>query len=708
MTDLSVILDQLAAYYSYFSTVLRNYFALVMSNTKFEIEMPENRCRNFEYQHSPGGLSNEDEYPSYVHVYPRLSTYEEKCCPKKLPNYEIDRRALSLSFGNNSSRHTNNNDQGYFIASDGLPTLSDLVGITDRHQSEYFSLQKNGHCGPENVSSELKCLKVAIQVGDDENTYKKENPTFKRFLQGDDIEGSVTISNKSLSKLPYTACLVTLVGYISVKSGQKKRIIHRFLSMIDYDASNSLSNLDNTSGPAIEDARNSDLFKEKKKRYIEPSTSCRKSFKFRLPERLVSCACREHNLQQHCSLLPTFDFFKKSPSAILRWFKKSICSINNGTGENKRLGCPSSEASISYCIEAKIIGELADYQEYLYTEYRAIEKKLFTRLINIDKTFVTVQVLPRRNLDRELCGRQSKVIYNDLLQRARIKSQKNRPIEKPTPDGEKQLYKRDRIVSISQQNLEDYNYRNSKVLTDLFSKLSNSIGVIRTTMPAMNLNISPVPPYMYTDINDTTLPPFLLRFPIYLEFSPSCSNSSCTLPKISNVSFEMVALTYISRKLPIPIVVTYDVLFGEKKITDSKSYDPFEENITKPFRLLLSNMALLRKEDCHLMLDLRCLATMEYKYQYIPVPNLGEKINGISKQVTSTPWERTNPKDNIFHKTVNIDIITQQMKHTLAKLQWVPEFQSCFIGRMYFCKIKFKISKARDITINLPLTISGA
>lgn len=477
--------------------------------------------------------------------------------------------------------------------------------------------------------------------------------------------------------------------------------------MVDYDASNSLSTSDDTSSLAIDDTRNTDLFEEKKKRYIEPSTSCRKSFKFRLPERLVTCACQENNLQQHCDLLPTFDFFKKSPSAILRWFKKSICSINNGTGENKRLGSPSSEASISYCIEAKIIGELADYQDYLYTEYRAIEKKLFTRLINIDKTFVTVHVLPRRNLDPELYGRQSKVIYNDLLQRARTKSQKSRPFEKPTFIGEKQLYKTDKIVSTSKQNLEDCNYRNSKEPTDLFSKLSNSIGVIKTTMPAMKLNISPVPPYMYTDINDTVLPPFALRFPIHLEFSPSCSSSSRTLPKISNVSFEMVAMTFFSRKLPIPIVVTYDVLFGEKKITDSKNYDPFEEHIRKPFRLLLSNMAQLRKEDCQLIMDLRCLATMEYKYQRMPVPNLGEKINGISKEVTSTPWERTNPKDDTFHETVNIDISTQQMKHKLAKLQWVPEFQSCFIGRMYFYKIKFKISKARDITINLPLTISG-
>lgn len=52
--------------------------------------------------------------------------------------------------------------------------------------------------------------------------------------------------------LPYIACLLTLVGYISVTEDKqqfselykKKKIVQRFLSMIDYDASHSLSNSD--------------------------------------------------------------------------------------------------------------------------------------------------------------------------------------------------------------------------------------------------------------------------------------------------------------------------------------------------------------------------------------------------------------------------------------------------------------------------------
>lgn len=136
-----------------------------------------------------------------------------------------------------------------------------------------------------------------------------------------------------------------------------------------------------------------------------------------MPEQLVDCACQIHNFQQHCELLPTFDFCTKPHSAILRWFKRGINSHNNCTPENKRLGSRDWNPLLLIVLRQRY----SDYREYLYSEYRAIEKKLLTRLINVDKAFAILRVLPRSNLgyvDQEFGG-QCKEIYNDLLERAK-------------------------------------------------------------------------------------------------------------------------------------------------------------------------------------------------------------------------------------------------------------------------------------------------
>lgn len=105
---------------------------------------------------------------------------------------------LSLLFGARSCRQGSNTYQQGGIASDGVPTLSDLVHVTDRHQSEYHSLQLNYNTGTDVVTSQLQCLKVVIQLNSKNN---KEGERFK-FLKGDEINGCVTISNSTKDKLP--------------------------------------------------------------------------------------------------------------------------------------------------------------------------------------------------------------------------------------------------------------------------------------------------------------------------------------------------------------------------------------------------------------------------------------------------------------------------------------------------------------------------
>lgn len=70
---------------------------------------------------------------------------------------------------------------------------------------------------------------------------------------------------------------------------------------------------------------------------------------------------------------------------------------------------------------------------------------------------------------------------------------------------------------------------------------------------------------MPANVDNINLKPYTRRIPINLEFTPSTLKKSHKFPKVSNVSFELVALTFMSRILPIPIAIKHDRLFGKKK-----------------------------------------------------------------------------------------------------------------------------------------------
>lgn len=133
-------------------------------------------------------------------------------------------------------------------------------------------------------------------------------------------------------------------------------------------------------------------------------------------------------------------------------------------------------------------------------------------------------------------------------------------------------------------------------------------------------------------------------------------------------------------------MIDYDILFEQKKIIDFKNYDPVEEQIRRPFRSLLSKMkiALRKNEDYQLISDLRCLSNMEYNYERMSVPTLQDNSNGgVSKAVSSTPWEHSNSNYNHFRKTVNIDINAIWMTYT-QKTKMGSRIPKLFHGKDVF------------------------
>lgn len=229
-----------------------------------------------------------------------------------------------------------------------------------------------------------------------------------------------------------------------------------------------------------------------------------------------------------------------------------------------------------------------------------------------------------------------------------------------------------------------------------FSCLSNPAD--RMTISAKILTNLSSPPYNDTKLDDIHLPPHTLRIPIEIKFVISRLDKNYKLPKTRVASCKLITLA----SLPIPIIINYDILFGENKISDRKNYDPFENHIRS--RCLLSNidMELMKNEEYQLILDLKSLACLDYKYERLPNPNLEENSkNEISKVVLSTSWEFTNLRECAFKKTIKIDINALGMKNILGNLHWVPEFQSCVTGKIYLLEINLKIGNSSDITINL-------
>lgn len=655
------------------------------------------------------------------------------------PNYEV------VSEPSSSSEGRNNND--YFLQ---RPTgnaytrwESSILGNTHKLKKLLAIAPKHSNV----IQVEIRLTEKPCKIGVAPTIIDASR---LEFSQGDSIHGFVKIQNVSKEAYSYDMFSVVFEGRVSVNGDEpnKQAVFYKFLNMLDYKASWTPAYFVGAESQDVVidpvDGSNMWLLSDKK---LMPGVTYKKFFDFTLPEKLLEVACEPHDLPCHCELLPSIGLDKEQFLQQLRKLREKTTSPKpakapfGGAGSElasqlrkpvpTAAGRASSPArlrikdfsfpdtSVSYCVEARVIGRLS-----MYDKEATKEKDEF--IILKDSNY-PVRVIPRNTGIRSVEHERSAQQYFDLLVRevkASIETGKKLDgraegmDRRPSVLKNKQLYTRESFEDVTARAQDNPMYEvflpyKKKSLT----QAPKVIGIVCAKTTKDEYVVRYQPPHSYRP-RSTYKSPLGRTFTIPLDLSFLYVENSGVGPKTHNppdirgITVELVLCTYRSKKYPIPVEFTKHMQFQNKSANDS-----LEKYVLKPFSLYLSELRDLteryRLRDLNLdnqtVMDIKGLANILTKYNNFKVDSVKCDVQGS--------WKPADEKGLKFTKKIGVSIsldglfnkeINKQSEDILAEaVCLVPTFQGCIVGRFYYMSVQVKLLNNDSLTVKVPLRIQN-
>ena len=595
------------------------------------------------------------------------------------------------------------------------------------------------------------------------------------FQQGDNVSGYILVKNMGKERISFDMFSVVFEGKESVmgdvNDSKKPLVFHKFLNVFDYNASWTPASIsDDSIDPA--DGIHLGLRWDK---YFEPGVTYKKFFNFKFPERLLDCSCETHLLQKHAELFPTIGLARDQFMQNIKKFRERnlskqkgsadfslmpIRSPTNTTNNNRKPGLDFGErikdlsfpdTAISYSIEVRVVGKASDYP------------KVFPKIQGPDEFIIVeeqsqfLRVIPRERLsyeiESEVLDADSKLLYNNLVNRVKEKIKLGNDLLEKEDSNQDAANALERTLSISKrkQLYVDNSGRkspreanrelgmnaflgtssdNNYVKTVPIRKKQNLtsvpkiVGVFEVNSPKLLHKIKYVSPFN-SERNASKRPLDLttkLSIPLELIYKPSCKDckdyKTSKPPDIKAITAEVVVFTYRSKKYPIPIEITPDMVY--KNIREDQP-DTFETHIVKPFKKYLQDLTILTKKlnhevlqvDSQLIMDMKALVDVSSKYHNLKIEDIQ-----IDKKHDWTMTSNQEGDSLSYRKTVNISLDLKKLltkefaKGSHEDLQkgffvLVPNFQSCILGRLYFIHINVKLYNNESVCFRVPLTIEA-
>ncbi|KAG7664245.1 uncharacterized protein J8A68_002214 [[Candida] subhashii] len=601
------------------------------------------------------------------------------------------------------------------------------------------------------------------------------DPSTREFIQGDYIHGYVTFLNKSNQPVPFDMVYVVFEGTLTILDStvsglldlEKPATRFKFLNMLDLFASWSYANIDRLitdNGDPHDwcdgetDPYDNTLLAIDVKRLFQPNVTYKRFFTFRIPEKLLDNTCEEHCLPLHCEIPPTLgiDRITTPPSVML------------ANKENLIRDLASIDSSISYSVDARIIGKASDYKypvekdQYVVSKLASCPIRVIP-LPNLENTYLEKELAVERQVyfkafldtiinkieyGHELLNQPVALRSGNLLTSTMSNEINN--------DGNKlrQLY--DVAGSTITKTLHRHNHKpGNSDDDDVYQYLAclkkktitgntKHLGIISLSSIKNNYYINYTPPARFSKgkrvINTEINIPIELTY-----FIENLTTSKPHLPEIKAIDVEIVCLTIRSKRHPIPIEFTPDMFFPERQIESKNSttgdnqppnFDAiiikeFQKNYLTEFHRLIKELSndVIRIET-KLYRDVKSLASLKTKYINLPVSNLVFKTTtegggiGSHTNIKTVPWKLetssstagTGSNENshaLYTKkfTINLDLNNCSLKgiestcHGLDQIVLVPSFQSCLISRVYYLKVCVKMIHGENLIIHVPLTI---
>ncbi|CAK7893229.1 hypothetical protein CAAN1_08S02388 [[Candida] anglica] len=570
-------------------------------------------------------------------------------------------------------------------------------------------------------------LKINIQLIDGPGEIGKvpnliEDPFEIEYQQGDSLFGYVTVRNDSSADVPFNMFSVVFEGKVSVMNtigdtidSKCPLIFYKFLNMFDYNASWTPAFIDTNVRESGIDPIDGTTLQFPMERVFAPKTTYKKFFTFTIPEKLLDCACEIHNLSQHCEALPTIGLAREQFLIELRRLREqqrppvsaqstrpqlkatsSSSSIGSKNGVHKVLKTRIKDFSfpdtaISYSIEARVVGKASDYP-------KIFKDSIQDEFVLVNESSCYVRLIPRERLSQDVSKdqilRESKLVYENIISRIDESLENDQtsgktPMRKSSTRKLPHLYKPMEKLSISSPPIYSLTIPCIKKAT--LTSAAKSIGVISLSTPKRTY----VLPYVTHETKATKK--INSRITIPLDFTFQGTKSP---PELKNISVELIAFTYRSKKYPVPIEFYHDLLFTNSSSTNQS----FEHIVTNKFQRYLTTINKLSQvvgwENINvskqLFMDIKSLAKLQPKYTSIRADHV---------EISPLKWCKTSGANSSEYSGETVVSINEKTFHTESDICLVPSFQSCIIGRLYYLKITISMQHAEPIVMKIPINI---
>lgn len=580
------------------------------------------------------------------------------------------------------------------------------------------------------------------------------------YQQGDSINGYVLIENESNVPINFDMFSVVFEGKVTVigdaNDSKRSVVFYKFLNMFDYYASWTPANISDKPVLAEEiDPIDGSRLRLPEEKFFSPRVLYKRFFNFRLPDRLLDCACETHNLIRHCEVLPSIglarDQFMQEIRRLRQPRQKGLSDFTIGPSKPSKPSGPISkkkpnatfgervkdlsfpDTAISYSVVARVIGRSSQFNE-IPKDDDADE------FIIMEESSCFVRVIPRERLAYELeleaLDSESRLIYRNLVDRIKDKIRLGNEVLNNTDQTEGVANKLNRTLSITKRK-QLYTTSQSKPSSPLpaghigdsysvavplkkkqtIASVPKVVGLLELASPKIDYRVKYVPAFKYHKREGDNSLSTKLEVPIELLYTPS--GDPCKPPEIKSVSSEIIIFTYRSRKYPIPIEVTPDLIY--KNFAGSN--DDFEHNVCHPFKKYLTEFTSLTKKlnhevlgvDSQLIMDMKAMADLSCKYHHLKVDDLHVRNE---KTLGTWNYNKDSPQANHqgqFNKTVYLDmdlkpLLSKEMANSNEDFQkgfltLVPNFQNCITGRFYFLHIIVKFHNHEPVSLKIPFTI---
>lgn len=556
-----------------------------------------------------------------------------------------------------------------------------------------------------------------------------------------------------------------IVGQDNKPVLQRPVNIVRFLTMFDFNASWNDGILDrfvsDNNNPHIPksdvDPYDNTQIQLNHKKIFEPNVTYKKFFTFKLPDKLLDSSCAPHGLVKHLQVPPTMGVSKNEVITSLRrkWRDNSDESgILSPKADDNELGKNQThyasltndfafpDTAISYCISARIIGRASGYDQLLLKNQLPLDPAKDEYVV-ANENYCYLRFVgdmdPIFELNRSLMNEEAKLMSSNMIEKIKdyislSKEMSNLSIDDrnsmsylhPTSSATELAKMRQSYYSKIRKSTPNENVYEVYLLYRKKSIIGahKIIGVAALSSPKTHYRVPYVPlPKLIN--SDTPTPSTKIQIPLDLTFIFSEGQTKHPPPDFKHISVELIAITIKSKNLPIPIVFHHDMLFQNK----SKGSDNFDYITIRLFQKYAIELSKVLKEsksdprdlDRDLIRDVKCLANLSSKYDHFKIQN--PRVSAINSTeelhlLSSIPWEAENlvtrsSKDELEEQvkyskkfTVNIDIANATLNPSGSQdLCLIPDFQYCFLARLYYIKIKLKCPNGDKMTLKVPLIL---